>query len=100
MFKISFFTKKYFLIDSIQYSLDIHNHFLPGIDDGSSDIETSQDMLYLYKQSGFNGIICTPHIMMGFYNNDSFKIRQNLKDTLIQLESITNFSISAAAEYM
>src|SRR5690554_4268262 len=96
-----FFSKKYYLVDIIDRAFDIHNHFLPGIDDGSIDLETSRELLQIYWELGFNGILCTPHIMQGFYNNDTLKIQQTLKDTQAELSAlIPNFSISAAAEYM
>ena len=41
--------------------LDIHNHSLPGIDDGSKDMETTLKMLKMAKDDGISKIIVTPH---------------------------------------
>jgi len=41
--------------------VDIHNHLLYGIDDGSKSIEESIDVLRDMEKSGFTDIILTPH---------------------------------------
>ena len=41
--------------------LDLHTHILPGIDDGSRDIETSLKMLDACKNQGTRDIVFTPH---------------------------------------
>lgn len=41
--------------------IDIHNHILPGFDDGPISIEESLDMLRLAEKDGIGTIISTPH---------------------------------------
>ena len=41
--------------------LDLHSHVLPGIDDGSPDVETSLEMLRLSAQQGVEAMAATPH---------------------------------------
>ena len=41
---------------------DIHNHLLPGIDDGSKDVNASLEMLNEFEALGFKSTIPTPHI--------------------------------------
>jgi protein-tyrosine phosphatase len=41
--------------------LDFHSHVLPAIDDGSSDVETSLEMLRLLWSQGVKRVIATPH---------------------------------------
>lgn len=41
--------------------LDIHAHILPGVDDGSSDMEETIQMLKQAKEQGIGTIIATPH---------------------------------------
>lgn len=41
--------------------IDIHSHILYGIDDGSTDIEESIEIIKKLKQIGFHKIIATPH---------------------------------------
>lgn len=47
--------------------IDIHNHILPGIDDGSNDMEETITLLKEAKEAGFDKIIFTPHYKEGHY---------------------------------
>ncbi|MBQ9590084.1 MAG: protein-tyrosine-phosphatase [Butyrivibrio sp.] len=42
-------------------SIDIHCHIMPGVDDGSPDVNTSMEMLRIAKKNGIERIILTPH---------------------------------------
>ena len=42
---------------------DIHSHILPGIDDGSPDIETSVSLIRGLYDLGIRRSIATPHII-------------------------------------
>ncbi len=44
---------------------DLHSHIIPGIDDGSKNIETTLTMLQIAIQNGTTGIVATPHIIEG-----------------------------------
>ena len=44
---------------------DIHCHILPGVDDGSQDLETSMEMLRIAYEDGTREILLTPHYMLG-----------------------------------
>jgi len=41
--------------------IEAHIHVLPGIDDGSDSVETSNKMLEILRQQGIDHIIATPH---------------------------------------
>ena len=41
--------------------IDIHNHILPGVDDGASDIYETLEMVRLAEESGVTAIVATPH---------------------------------------
>lgn len=49
--------------------IDMHNHILPGVDDGSRSNEQSLHMLELAYQEGFRTIVVTPHYQEGIYTN-------------------------------
>ena len=63
------FGKKIFLVDLLEGFIDIHNHILPGIDDGAKTVEDSFEMIDALNKLGFEGLIHTPHIMPGVHPN-------------------------------
>jgi protein subunit release factor B len=40
---------------------DLHTHILPGMDDGSPDVETSIAMLRMEAEQGVHTVVLTPH---------------------------------------
>lgn len=46
--------------------VDIHSHILPGIDDGSPDLDESLAMLRIARESGTTDIVATPHANLEF----------------------------------
>jgi len=80
---------------------DIHNHLLPGIDDGSKNLDTSTKMLHAFEALGFKSTIPTPHIYKELYPNtpttvkDAFELLKQHKE----LENTIKVN-SYAAEYM
>lgn len=49
--------------------IDIHNHLLPGIDDGAPDIDTAMQLAKIAIADGITHLVCTPHIHPGRYDN-------------------------------
>lgn len=43
---------------------DLHSHYLPGVDDGSRDIEVTKRMLESASRNGITDIIFTPHFIL------------------------------------
>lgn len=56
--------------------IDMHNHLLPGIDDGAPDLETSLALARMAVQDGITHLVCTPHIHPGRYDNTSVSIQR------------------------
>jgi protein-tyrosine phosphatase len=97
----SIFKKKNLVTDIEWLGVDVHSHLLPGIDDGSPDVEQSVKLIKGLNDLGFSKFICTPHIFQELYPNTSETISQALISTCqaVKLANL-NVSILAAAEYM
>ena len=79
---------------------DMHNHLIPGIDDGATDLETSIVMIRAMHQLGYRKIIATPHVQWEMYKNTheiieagAEKVRERLATTEMKIE------FRGAAEY-
>jgi tyrosine-protein phosphatase YwqE len=80
---------------------DIHSHILPGLDDGSPDIETSLQLLQSLSDAGIHKFICTPHIIGDMYRNTPETINNALSKLKKALQQNgMSMEISAGAEYM
>lgn len=74
---LSIFKKKQVSsVDLSELCTDIHSHLLPGIDDGSADVETSLKLIRGLQDLGYRKFITTPHIMWDLYRNDADSIAQ------------------------
>jgi tyrosine-protein phosphatase YwqE len=79
---------------------DMHSHILPGIDDGSDDIETSLELIRGLKELGYQKLIATPHIMWDMYRNTPEIIQQKLQEVQNAVKQAgIEIEIGAAAEY-
>lgn len=98
----NFFTKKEYLVDHLEGFIDIHNHILPGIDDGAKTVEESIDLIKGFGEFGVTRFICTPHIMHNYYQNTPQTILNSLKKLKEALESeeLAKIFIDAGAEHM
>jgi protein-tyrosine phosphatase len=80
---------------------DMHNHILPGIDDGSADPVISVMLAEGLHDLGYHSMICTPHIISDLYPNtrvtigNAFKVFKDAAPPHLLPKGI-NF----AAEYM
>lgn len=100
---LSFFSRKKSLVLPGQFSFntDVHSHILPGIDDGSPDLETSLHLIKGLHAIGIRKCVATPHIIGDLYRNDPDTIDAALKKVIAGCdEAGINMEISAAAEYM
>lgn len=79
---------------------DMHSHLIPGIDDGSPDMETSLRLIRGMAELGYKKLITTPHIMWDMYPNSREKILQNYTALLNRVkEEKLEITIQVAAEY-
>jgi protein-tyrosine phosphatase len=49
---------------------DLHNHCLPGLDDGARDWEECLAMARIAVEDGIEGVVCTPHWVRGSFENN------------------------------
>lgn len=98
---LNIFSKKTFLVDLLFNFTDMHNHLLPGIDDGAESVKKSITLISAMKELGFSGSISTPHTMNDYYPNTPATItnaKEELANTLVNVG--IDFKLSCASEYM
>jgi protein-tyrosine phosphatase len=97
-----FLSKKPFLKELIPDNhVDIHSHLLPGIDDGSPNIEETKALVSALRGMGVTQFVTTPHVMKSVWDNTTTNIQSTLKTTTAYFENNGNaFPLRAAAEYL
>ena len=97
------FSKKEVTIESISLDFlknDIHSHLIPGIDDGSPDMETTLILLDKFIELGYKKVITTPHVMSDYYKNTPDIILNGLDKVQNEIHKKNlKIEIEAAAEY-
>ncbi len=80
---------------------DMHNHLLPGIDDGSPNVEISIELIKGMQALGYSNFICTPHVFKEVHNNnyDTVSAAYDLLQSEIIKQNIP-VKIAFGAEYM
>lgn len=79
---------------------DMHAHLLPGIDDGSQDMETSLELVQGLAALGYTKLVATPHILWEVYPNTPAIIKARLADLqLVVQQAGMHITLDAAAEY-
>ena len=58
---------------------DLHCHMLPGIDDGSREMEQSLAMARIAVADGISTTVVTPHHLNGVYSNPAQRIRSGIE---------------------
>lgn len=99
---LQIFSKKRYLVDELKGFVDIHNHLLPGIDDGAKSVDDAIAMIREFEAMGVTHFIATPHIMSNYYPNTPETIseaRERLQKGL-DAEGMSSITLDAAAEHM
>ena len=98
----SFFQKQEFLVDYLHGLVDIHNHILPGIDDGAKTVDDSADLIRGFSAFGVTNFICTPHIMHNHYDNTPKTIKRAFDELsgVLDKKSMTDIKLDCSAEHM
>lgn len=94
------FSTRYRLKDIVPTDyIDIHNHLLPGIDDGASNLVHSNKMIKAIKKLNIFNAIATPHTYISHWNNTPKTIENAFNITIENKENFT-FLKGFASEYM
>ena len=69
---------------------DIHTHIIPLVDDGSSSIEESIELIKMEIKSGVTKIVCTPHQRDEIFNKEEiinvfFKLKEKVSSLQVDL---------------
>ena len=85
----------------MHYMVDFHSHILPGIDDGSQNVEESLQMLDMLAFQGAKKVVATPHFMATETAPQEFFIkRQNSYNQLKEKLSENHPEIVLGAEVL
>ncbi len=96
--KLPFFTQRG--AKPAELGLDFHNHLLPGVDDGSTDLEEARQSIAALRGAGFSGAVITPHIYKGVYDNTPEILKPAFDAFIADLGEIAaEFPLRLAAEY-
>lgn len=87
--------------------IDLHNHLLPGIDDGAPDLDSALQLARMAVADGITHMVCTPHIHPGRYDNSPQTIqpalqqlKQALHDNHIALQIAAGAEVRFGVELM
>lgn len=78
--------------------IDIHNHLLWGIDDGSKSLEETIALCNGLQELGITKAIATPHTYPGLWNNSALDINEAYN--VYKNSKTTDFIIGVASEYL
>ena len=73
--------------------IDIHCHILPGIDDGSKDMDETMLLLNNARDCGVTDIIFTPHYILGTKFNKTNKQKKQLFDKVVKEAKDLNINL-------
>lgn len=96
---LSIFSRKRKYNDLSWLQVDVHNHLLPRLDDGSASVSQSLELLTALTNQGIQQFIATPHIWNGIYPNTKASIQQAWEE-MLQDADLPRNQLRYAAEYM
>lgn len=83
---------------------DFHSHILPGIDDGSADVEQSVAMLRAEAAQGVTCVVATPHFYPRYDNPGAFLKRRaeamrRLEEAIAEEDGLPSVELGAEVYY-
>ena len=80
--------------------VDLHCHFVPGIDDGARTPEDALDLLRALRAAGFDHVVGTPHMRPGLFNNTAADLTQAFERIRPVIEAASGVpAISLSSEH-
>jgi tyrosine-protein phosphatase YwqE len=81
-------------------AVDVHSHIVPGVDDGSANMEQSLELIERLVGLGYSGAVLTPHIHSDIYPNSKHTLQPAFDALQARVaERWPQFSLALAAEY-
>src|SRR3990172_8718281 len=68
------------LVQENSMMIDMHSHILPGLDDGAADWAQAIAMARVAAGDGIAEMVCTPHWVLGKYENNKEMILPRFAD--------------------
>lgn len=69
--------------------VDLHCHWLPGVDDGVDRLEDSVALLRSLGDVGFARVVATPHMRPGLFDNTASDLRRAFDRVQTELEAVS-----------
>jgi protein-tyrosine phosphatase len=65
--------------------IDLHSHWVAGVDDGAPDVAGSLALLRGLREVGFSTVVATPHMRPGMFDNTAEDLRRAYARTMTAL---------------
>jgi protein-tyrosine phosphatase len=78
--------------------VDLHAHYLAGVDDGSPDLETTRTMIAAVADLGFSHLYATPHQREGLYLPSAEAIDAAFRQMTAIVSEMSPLEVGLAAE--
>jgi protein-tyrosine phosphatase len=79
--------------------VDLHCHYIPGIDDGARSVEEGLAILRELKRIGFDRVIATPHMRPGLFDNEKVGLTNAFEAFLPSLAGADLPEVGLASEH-
>lgn len=84
--------------------VDVHSHVLPGMDDGSTSVEESIELLRAEGRQGINHVIATPHFYAHYDSPQHFLQKRDasehsLREAMQTINGLPQLSVGAEVYY-
>lgn len=70
--------------------VDLHCHWIPGVDDGARDLDAAQAILRGLGALGFTQVIATPHMRPGLFDNTAAQLRAAFAEVEAKLQACSD----------